>query len=223
MNHLIISRRALFGLLVLLVALVGSAPTLQSYFAQDDIPLAVLDARAHDPASWSDYLDRSYWPPPARADLYRPLTSLLIGGEWALGGGAPLPFKLIQLTLYAAASVAVFALALRLLPPLAALATALLFAVHPVHVEAVALAVNQAEVAVGLLSALSLAWYLDRRRRGMLSQRDHAGLAGITLIAAHFKESGVMIPALLFAAEVFLIEQPRWRERWRKLSPLFVW
>jgi hypothetical protein len=217
------SRRIAFGLLVALAAITSSATTLGNQFTQDDVALVVEDERVRDPARWDEYLNEAYWPAPLQRDLYRPLTSLLIAAEWHAGGGEPVSFKILQVALYAASAVAVLALLLRLFPPAPALAGGLLFAIHPVHVEAVALAVTQAEVLVGLLATLAVAWYYDRRRRGWLTMRDHAGLAGITLMAAHVKESGIMLPALLFAVEVFLIAEPRWRERWRRLSPLFTW
>lgn len=217
------SMRVQLGTLVALLAVGASSPTLFNQFAQDDVPLVVQDARVHTPALWDEFLNESYWPTPGSRYLYRPLTSLVLAAEWQAGGGNPVSYKVMQLALYAAAAIAVFALALRLLPGPAAVAVALLFAVHPVHVEAVAAAVNQAEVIVGILSALAVAWYLDRRKRGQLSTRDHIALAAITLIAAHFKESGLMIPPLLFAVEVFLIELPRWRERWHQLTPLILW
>ncbi len=217
------TRHILFGLLVTLVVAIDSGPTIFNYFAQDDMAMIVDDARVSDPSRWDEYLNEAYWPAPLRRDLYRPLTSLLIGGEWWAGHGASFSFKIVQVALYAAASIAVLALALRLLPVGAAVGTALLFAAHPVHVEAVAMAVGQAEVMVGLLSTLAVLWYYDRRRRGFPSMLDHAGLALMTLAAAHFKESGVMIPVLLFATEVILFDDVRWRERWRKLTPLFTW
>ncbi len=217
------ARRILFGLLVALVAVVNSAPTLRNYFAQDDLPFMQEDARIVDPSRWGGYLNEAYWPANMRRDLYRPLTSLVIASEWQVGKGASFPFKTMQITLYAAACIAVLALALRLLPPWAGLTSALLFAVHPAHVEAVALAVGQAEEMVGLLATLAVIYYWDRRRRGDLSTANHAVLALMTLAAAHFKESGVMIPVLLVATEVILFRDIAWRERWRTLTSMFIW
>lgn len=223
MNVDIVRQRIAFALLVVLVALVASFTTLDNSFAQDDIPLVVEDIRARNPLLWVSYLHEAYWPDKYLAFLYRPLTSLLIGFEYWQGGGTPIVFKVVQLTLYSASCIAVFALALRLIAPWAALSISLLFAAHPVHVEAVALAVNQAEVVVGLLAALAVAWYCDRRRQGSLSARDHAGLAAVTLIAAHFKESGIMIPGLLFALEITVLRAKSIRERLPELISLVVW
>jgi hypothetical protein len=128
----------------------------------------------------------------------------------------------MQITFYMASCVAVFALLLRMLAPWAALTTALFFAVHPVHVEAVAVAVNQSEVLIGLLAAIAVAWYLGRGRTRRLTPVEHAALATTTLVAGHVKESGVMLPALLFAALVIL-GRTVWRERKHEALSLIVW
>ncbi|MGD9524250.1 MAG: tetratricopeptide repeat protein [Gemmatimonadales bacterium] len=222
MRRSLLTHRTVLGALVALVAVAATWRTTRNFFAQDDVGIVIDDPRNKSMATWDQFLDEAYWPAPYRRDLFRPLTSLLIAGEMQAGQGATISFKVMQVAFYTASAIAVFALALRLLPPGAALATGLLFAAHPVHVEATALAVTQAEVMVGLLAALAAAWYLDRRRSGWPTTREHAGLAAVTLIAANFKESGVMIPALLFALEVFVLPG-KWWERWRELSRLVVW
>jgi hypothetical protein len=222
MNEMILRRRWLFGLLVALVALGSSANTIVNRFTQDDVPLLEEDPRPKNPALWDQYLNEAYWPEPLQRDLYRPLTSLLIGVEWQMASGATFPFRTMQLTFYLASCIAFFALALRLLVPWAALAAALLFAVHPVHVEAVAVAVNQAEVIIGLVAAMAVAWYMGRRRSGPLTVREQAGLAAVTVILAHVKESGVMLPVLLFAGLVILDRRP-WRAWKDEAVSLIVW
>ncbi|HRP07206.1 MAG TPA: tetratricopeptide repeat protein [Gemmatimonadales bacterium] len=208
---------------IALTALAASATTLPNHFAQDDVPILTEDARPRSPFTWDQYLNEAYWPSPYLRFLYRPLASLLIGIEWQFGQGSPLPFKVMQLAIYSASCIGVFALALRLLSPVIAVAIGLFFAIHPVHVEAVALAVNQSEVVVGLLTALTVAWYLDRRRRGLLTGREHAGLAGITLIAAHFKESGVMLAALLFVTDLLMVPARTGKERLEAIKALVGW
>lgn len=222
MSQRLVRYRGWLGLLVALVAVTASVTTLRNIYAQDDIGIVIDDTRLHSPVTWHKLLNETYWPPPYPRDLYRPLTSLLIGAEFWVNEGNPITYKVMQMTLYAAAAIAVFALALRLLPPWGALAAGILFAIHPVHVEAVALAVNQAEVIGGLLAAAAVAWYVGRRRSGPLTPREQAGLAGVTFIAAHFKESGVMLPVLLFATEAFL-RTDTWRERIRPVFSLVVW
>ena len=156
------------GLLVACAAAGSSGTTLFNAFAQDDVALIIKDSRAQQPDQVARIFTEPYWPAPFHRYLYRPLTSLLIAAEWQLGGGAPFAFKAVQVAIYSASAIAVLILALQLLPFWGAVAAALFFAVHPVHVEAVALAVNQAEVMVGLLAALATAWYIALRRDGAI-------------------------------------------------------
>ena len=62
--------------------------------------------------------------------------------------------------MHAAAAAALCLLAMRLMPLSAALAVGLLFALHPVHVEAVANVVERAEVLATLFVILSALAYL---------------------------------------------------------------
>ena len=215
------SRNLAAGLLVATVAIGSSATTLANFFAQDDVPLILEDSRARDIRQIKQIFTEGYWPAPTPRDLYRPLTSLLLSVEWQLGGGASFSFKAVQVGLYAASAIAVLILALQLLPFWGAVVTALFFAAHPVHVEAVALGVNQAEVIVGLFSALAVAWYIARRRAGVPGWGAAAGLGLATFVAAHFKETGVMIAGLLVAAELFAVGATA-PGRWRATRPVWL-
>lgn len=215
------TRNLAAGLLVACAAAGSSANTLSNYFAQDDIPLVVEDWRAQHLDQVKAILTQAYWPAPYSRLLYRPFTSILISLEWKMGGGAPFSFKVVQVALYAASAIAVLILALELLPFWGALAAALFFAVHPVHVEAVALAVNQAEVIVGLISALAVAWYIARRREGLPGWSGAVGLGLATFVAAHFKETGLMLFGLLLAAEVLVIKDTA-PGRWRLTRPVWL-
>ena len=108
----------------------------------------------------------------------------------------------------------------RLLPLPLAVSVALLFAAHPVHVEAVALGVGQNELLVGLLATLAVGEYLARRRKGSggLVARDWLLLGALYLAASLLKEAGLVLPGLLLAAELTLLKgEPR--ERLRRLAP----
>jgi hypothetical protein len=128
----------------------------------------------------------------------------------------------VSYALYAGVCVAALALARRLLAPGVALAAALLFAAHPVHVEAVALGVNQSELWVALLAILSALRYVDVRRAGLPKTRDWALLATVYTAACFVKEHALAIPGLLLAAELTVIREPPWRERARRLWPGFA-
>jgi Flp pilus assembly protein TadD len=129
---------------------------------------------------------------------YRPIATLTWAAGYALHGRAPFGFHLVNVALHAAATALVLLLARRVLGAAAperasqgAFGAALLFAVHPAHVEAVAPIVARADLlaAVGGLGALLLA--LGPRSPARLFGA-FAALAGAMLS----KETAVAVPLL---------------------------
>jgi len=214
--------------IVCAVAIVASIAGILNAFTQDDISILVGSTRLHGFGALQDILTLPYWPPPAAPDLYRPVASILLAAQYALGGGAPFVFRIVSYALYALACVGVYRLALRLMPPSIALFVAVVFAAHPVHVEAVALAVTQNELIVGALAAFSTLLYIDRRRSdsGALSMREWAILGAGYAIAGFSKENGLLIPAFLILAELFLAPSrpigQRVRQLWRRFALLIA-
>jgi protein O-mannosyl-transferase len=205
--------------LVCAVAIVASIAGILNAFTQDDVSIIIDSGRLHGFGALRDMLTLPYWPPPAAPDLYRPVASMLLAAQYALGGGAPFVFRMVSYALYAFASVGVYRLALRSMPASIALVVAMIFAAHPVHVEAVALAVTQNELIVTALVAFTTALYLDRRRDdiGALSARDWAILGIAYAIAGFSKEQGLLLPAFLILAEIFLTPSRTFGERARTL------
>ena len=193
--------------LVALVAVAASLAGLGNELVQDDLSLLLESDRLHGLARWREILASAYWPPPHAQDLWRPLTSLLLAAEYGLGDGNPAVFRVMSYLLYAGTAVLVYRLAARFLAPGPALFAGLLFAAHPVHVEAVALAVGQGELLVGVLGTLLVLRYLDRQSRagGRLTPADWAGIAALYLAAGLAKEHGLVLPLLLLAAELILM------------------
>jgi hypothetical protein len=175
-------------------------------FAQDDFPIIWKNPAVHDLLHSHRIFTQPYWPPPFTPDLYRPLAVFSYAIQWAVGDGSPLLFRLVSYGLYAAVTLAVFRLARMILPFAAAFAAAALFAVHPVHVEAVAVAVNQGELWVGLFACLAVAHFVRvRRAGGPLPLRTELGLTAAFFAVCFFKENALIVPGLLLAAELLLV------------------
>ncbi len=207
-------------LLVAVVAAVVAAGGLGNALVQDDLSILVRNPRMQPPVDWGALVSLPYWPPPWTDRLWRPLASVLLALQYQLGAGAPGIFRIVSLVLYTLASVGVLALAGRLMSGPVALGVALLFAVHPLHVEAIALAVAQSELLVGLIAVGMTGWYLHRRTsgNGQLRFRDWALLLVGYLVAALSKEHGLVLPGLLLAAELTVVTGPA-AERARRLWP----
>lgn len=202
---------------VALIALASCVAGLVNDFVYDDVPLIRDNARIHSLANWHELLAMPYWPPPYAQDLYRPVAVMLFAVEYAIGGGNPIVFRLVSYALYAACTVGVYVLASRLLSRRAAMLATALFAAHPVHVEAVALGVNQGELVVGLIAVVMVRIYMDGRRAGRVTTARWAALCALFAVAALTKENAYIVPAILLAAELFLVDDGPLRERLPKL------
>ena len=188
------------------LALAASLSGIRNLYVQDDIAIIARNPLLHDLRGIGRIFTESYWPPPAIPSTYRPLSSLTFALQWVAGGGSPIAFRLASYLLYALTAALVFRLARVRLPLATAAGCAALFAVHPVHVEAVAVAVNQSELWVGLLCCLATTVYLQARAEGgPLTGKTQLLLAGLYLAACLFKETGLVLPGLLLAAELFLV------------------
>ncbi|HJQ20541.1 MAG TPA: hypothetical protein VJ867_09355 [Gemmatimonadaceae bacterium] len=195
----------LLALGILVLALAAGATSWHNGFAYDDVYLIAKSARMHTLAGWWREFAHTYWPEDSGGDGYRPLTILAFRLEYAIGAGKPLVFHAVNIALHAATSVAVFWLATALLPLGAGWIAGALYAVHPVHVEAVANIVGQSELWVALLTTLSMALFVHARRAGPLNVRHWVGIGVLYAIALLFKEHAIVLPALLIAAEAIVV------------------
>lgn len=208
---------------VAVLALVSSIVGIVNRFVYDDRYIVEMNKLMPDAHAWGRVFRSSYWPADWGGDGYRPLTILAFKIQYMVGHGSPIVFHAVNIALYMLASVLVFRLAAQLLPEWAAWITAALFAVHPVHVEAVANVVGQSEliVAVALLSATSL--YIRDRLKGALRPRTAVTVCVLYAVACFAKEHGVVLPAILAAAELTIIQEAGpVRDRIRRLRPLYL-
>lgn len=213
----------LLALSVAGLALAAAANSITNGFAYDDVYLIQRSPRMYTLDGWWRELAHTYWPEPAGGDGYRPLTIIAFRLQYTLGSGSPLPFHVANIALYVAGTVAVFWLTCAVLPPAAAWIAAALYAVHPVHVEAVANIVGQSELWVALLSALAAAIYLHGRRAGDPGIRRWAAIATLYAVACLFKEHAIALPALLALAELTVVrDSAAWRQRVVRLRPPFL-
>ena len=192
-------RPRLAASIVVLVAVVVWLPSVRNGFAYDDHVVIRLNDRLHDLSRAHLIFAQSYWPD-ASLGLYRPIASLSYAVDWAISGGQPLWFHIMNVVWNAAASLLVFALLLAFVPATAALIGALIFAVHPVHVEAVANIVGRAELMAAAFSIAALLLWLDART-ATLSARRITAVAACYALSMMSKESAVMLPALIALAD----------------------
>jgi hypothetical protein len=184
---------------------------LRNGFAYDDIPIIPANDWVRRGMVLTQALHLPYWP---GGTLYRPLTSFLYGVEWIAGHGSPMVFHACNLLWYALGTALVARVALRWWSPAAAATAATLFAVQPVHVEAVANVVGSAELLAGA-ALLGVALLASRSHAPPPTTHDHAiGLSRterrtdfrliaigiLSAVALAAKETGAVAPAIAWGA-----------------------
>lgn len=190
-------------------------------FAYDDHPIVRDNPRIRSLTSLRDIWLRDWWymPPgeesadPMRDRLYRPLTVFSFALNYALHGLWPAGFHAVNVLIHAACCWLVWRLARRLLADAAVTAVAaLLFAVHPIHCEAVANIVGRAELLAALFMLLGLLTILPTG--GPPRAARLAGAAALFLAAVLAKETAVCyLPVALLALHA-VYERPRPALRW---------
>jgi hypothetical protein len=209
--------------IVAFFAIIASITSITNGFALDDLHIIFENGRVHSLANIPHLFVETYWPPIEGASLYRPLTMVAFTLEWVFGGGSPLPFHIVNIVLYALVCVAFYRVLRMITDANVALLAASLFAVHPVHTEAVANSVGQAELLVALFLFLAVARYIDARWRGALSWRDVGVISACYLAGCLSKEHALILPGLLVSSEVLIHnEDETFRARIRRVMPVVV-
>jgi hypothetical protein len=186
---------------LLLLALVPHLGALGNGFAWDDAFIVLSNplVRAGDVAG---ALAAPWWPDASTfggSGLYRPVASATLAVQWALWGESPALFHAFALALHAGVVVMLFTLLRGWASTWAAWAGAAVFAVHPVHVEAVANVVGQAELLAASFTLSACILY----RRWLASERTGArvalllGVGGCYALGLGSKEIAVTLPVLV--------------------------
>jgi protein O-mannosyl-transferase len=208
-NHYTATRTLVLCLVLVAVCYANSIP---NAFILDDILIVGANERIRhiDPLH---LLFQSYWGDLNHAGIYRPLTIFTFSLEYPIWGVWAAGFRITNLLLHAVNGWLVFLLARGLLgSPMAALASAVVYIVHPIQTEAVVSIVGRSELlAAGLFFS---AWLAFRRGRTWVS-------ALVYFLAALAKESAITLPAVLLV-EMALTEGGirKVRESWHRFAVL---
>jgi hypothetical protein len=171
---------------------------LANRWAWDDVPIIYYNPLIHAPgAVWRAFVS-PYWPAQMGGAMYRPLPIATYAIDWHVG--SVVWFHALNLLWHAAASVAVAALAYRLAGERAAWVAGLVFAVHPVHVEAVANIVGRSEIMAALFALLAV-------YAALVTDSPLASLAALAGGLAS-KENAAVVPGLIVLGWILGLYRP---------------
>ena len=188
-------------LVVFLAAVLLYVPTAWYGYVQDDRAIIVSNPAAHSVGAALGAFDDPYWPRESGAGLYRPVTILSFAIDWTLSGGRAGWLHLMNALWHGVVTVLFVLVLMRWLPTLAAVGAGLVFAWHPVHVEAVASIVGRAELlaAAGILGAVLAArrgWWLATVLCAALAMfsKEHGVIAGVAILIDKWLDEGAPSP-----------------------------
>jgi len=184
------------------------ANALSNGFVYDDEAQVVNNPWIRDPAAIKEMFTSGVWGfYGSVSNYYRPFMHLVYLAVYQAFGLSSAAFHASNLLLHAFASVTVFLLVQRLMEDgrgenrqaaYASFVAGLLYAVHPIHTEAVTWVAGLPDVSYGLFSLLCIYLYLKSSDDGGLSRGLTYGLSVFCyFIAMLFKEPAVLVPVIL--------------------------
>ncbi len=203
-----------FPLAVVVAAVFPYISGIDGDFVFDDVQLVRDDPFYKSETNPLKCWTRSFWEENKTQGLYRPMTLL---SYWldarvsmAIKGHLWSPvFRFTNLLLHAAVSLMLFFLARRLaIGPVAAAVAALLYAVHPIHVEAVTPTFGRGELLCAFFLLAGLLAHLSSGRRPLMANLLAGAFFALSFMS---KEHGAA-----FLPICILIDAYRFRGRWWK-------
>jgi hypothetical protein len=198
------------GLVVFALALLPYCMALGRYFTSEDF-LLVRFLGEHPP--WRDPdLFTGPWLGVTIVKFYRPVSTVLYGLEIAAFGVTPVGYNVVHTLVHAGNAVLVFAIARRLASGLLVpAAAAVLFALYPLHPNAVLFAASFATVLGATFTLAGMLAYQQFRQTART--RWWAASVGLFVLALGSYEASAMLPAILVAYEVMLPRREGGRRR----------
>ena len=223
-EHWFQSHRFAAGALLVLAAFSVFGGTLANGFVYDDVPQTLHNPFIRNPLLWKQILTGSVWSfAGLGGDYYRPLQELGYWAVYRVAGADPAVFHLLQLVIYAAAAWAVYRLGRELLQSnLAAFLGALLWTLHPLHVEPVAWISALPDAGAGLFYVLGFWFFLRAEKKTDGRWPAHLLSALFFFVALNFKEMALSFPLVLAAWVFFFPQEESWLKRAIRYAPYLV-
>ena len=199
-----IDRQFLYAVAVVLLSCAAYLNSLNGEFVWDDVAQVQHNPFIRELGNVFSFFTvdlGKYTAYPGFSPYYRPLFLISYAVDYSLWGLNPFGFHLTNIALHALCSFLVYVTAVRLLKGgIAPFFAAALFAVHPVHSEAVAWIAGRADLLAALFVFSGLYFYIRFTETGnKLLLTASLLAAGLSLLS---KEAAICMPALIIAYEV---------------------
>ncbi len=216
-NQLLREHRRLAGAVLFLTTYVVFCGTLSNLLVHDDIPQILENPYLRNKGLWTRIFTGSVWSfrgPAQRDNMYRPLQFMVYWLLYRIKGPNPAIFHLAMLLFYAAVVWLVFRLACELAPnTLVAFVGALLWALHPLHVETVAWISALPDMGAAFFYLLAFLLFLRAERSVDGSLYRYAVAALAFFPALFFKEMALTFPLLILVYWFFFPGKSSWKSK----------
>ena len=207
----------LAGGILFLTTYVVFCGTLSNLFVHDDIPQVLENPFLRNLGMWTRIFTGSVWSfrgPAQHDNMYRPLQFMTYWAVYRLDGPNPAVFHFFLLLFYAASVWLVFRLANELLPnSLVAFAGALLWGLHPLHVETAAWISALPDLGSAFFYILGFLLFVRADRSTGRPVARHMLAAAAFFAALLFKEMALSFPLLILVYWLFLPGKHSWKSK----------
>lgn len=216
----IVRPSAFHAVLVAATAFAVYANALPNAFLWDDLFLVVGNPAIKRWDALPALFTSDLFPGAVRSGYYRPLQALTYAADYRVWGLFPAGFRLTNVAWHAATAVLLYAVGVRVIGvATAALLAALVFAVHPIHVEAVAYVAGRSDPLSAACMLAAVLAFLRGDRAGRVAS---AALYFLALLA---REAALVLPLLVLVADRLPPRAPRrpLRDYWPYLLAFAVY
>ncbi len=136
----------LAAVLLIAAVLLPNIGALTCGFVFDDLPMIVENQKLHSLSTLPQAWKSGIWPDGRSIPALRPVSQAVWATLWIAGGGSPVPFHAANLLLAVGATLLAWSLLREVAAPNVAFLAALVWALFPIHTEAVTSIIGSAEL-----------------------------------------------------------------------------
>lgn len=204
--------------LLLLVTVFVYSNGLHNPFVTDDRVIILDNFQFRQSWTFGDLFQRSlFGAAPSESTYFRPLTLFTFALNYRLAGEKPLAYRAVNVGLHMMVVVLAFQLFSCLARRWVATFSALLYALHPVHVQAVSYISSRSDLLYTVLALWSLLlWHQGNHARG-IKRAVYLGSALCVFFFGLFaKENIIVVPVLAVAMDLLWNQSDSWRDRMKE-------
>ncbi|XP_022904598.2 protein O-mannosyl-transferase Tmtc3-like [Onthophagus taurus] len=173
------------------------------------------DLRPHTPLA--NVFLNDFWGTPMHKEQshksYRPLCVLTFRWNYLMWQLEPMGYHLVNMLLHSVVCLMYFRMCSMFLPELSSFVAAMLFAVHPIHTEAVTGVVGRAETLSSVFFLAAFMFYSRAARSRKVTGWRFLFLSMISMATAMLcKEQGITVAGICAAYEIFVSQRMRLQE-----------